>query len=404
MNNTSINQALRNAESMLSTAEFRFDDKKRELDLKTTKNINLLGPTALREVTDIVKEIKKLLEDLYATCQTQVRILDEVCRPLLNDTVPVAEVRDIWQMIARLNSKSDISVDFTASLNCANLGDIAVVTYSPTLQNKMIESYWEATYKGWNGREEFEKAERLEEEKRKEERKQALENIVDKEEQQYAKDLAEWQQIETAMLNKREKKLKDYLYAERKNITKKIEDNFRAKEKLLVDAKEKYLKERTDAEKALSETTSVNLIKRGSLKKTIKKLTAQIEDTQKQIDETLQAFEEEKNLIEKNLKERESEIQKKLKKEYPIPRKPRKPLKMRDANPSPSTLVWDGYKNNILNRIEKRGKISAMDLYDAFDLTYKNAKLILSQLEKEGEIETTSDSTNDNPCYKLIER
>ena len=64
-------------------AERRFDMQSSNIERKAERSIDLFGGTAVSEAVDIAADARRACDDLYAAYQTEIRILDEVCRPLL---------------------------------------------------------------------------------------------------------------------------------------------------------------------------------------------------------------------------------------------------------------------------------------------------------------------------------
>ena len=412
METSRIQQALENAKMTLENAKDHFSKGKLELEIKASKSIDLFGTTALQEVSDIAHTTKGLMEKLYVTCQTQIKILDEICRPLLNDEVLAAEVRGIWEMIRTLNEESEISVDFSASLNCANLGDLAIITYNPSIDSKMIESYWESTYKGWNGRKELEEEENRKKKEEEEQRKEARKKTQNKEEEEYKRQLAKIEEIETEVKKEREKMLNELLTNERETLEKRIESDFLIKKKEFTKLQESCLNERSKREENLSGISVLNFIKRRQYNKTIKKLTEQIEYAQQQLREAQITYESEKGKIDTIISRKKATFDSTVKTKYPMPRRPRQPLSMRVKNPSAYELACDGAKNEILNILEKNGECSILSLSSSLGFSYKKTMELAKDLQKEGEIKirekkpanSIPESMIREPHCKLIER
>ncbi|MBO5934362.1 MAG: hypothetical protein J6Q94_02630 [Clostridia bacterium] len=390
MLNSEIQKALNKTESIFADAKNRFFDEKMKLENKASKNINLHSNTALSEASDIIHSAKNLIENLYVTCQTQVKIIDETCRPLINNSVTAKELRDIWQLIVRLNNESDISVDFTASLNYSNLGELAVVTYTPSIECKMIESYWESAYKNCDGRKDLEAEEMRKKQEDEKKRAQARENAQKKEEQKYNARLAQIDKIEAEIIKKRQEKVNNLLKDERATLTKNAEADFKAEKKRLTEILNNSTKERDEAQVLLATTSAVNIFRKHKCKKIIENMNSKIEFAQQGIEDAQKAFDAEKIHIEEILKEKKTRLEKKVKTELPLPRRPRMPLSMKTDNPSVYALVDEGYKEEILKFLEKKGPREILSLtYNSpvSDLTYAKIMGLLKDLEKEGEIE-----------------
>ena len=129
-----MKQAINFAQKAWNDASKQFDAGSASLELKAGRSIDLFGGAVTRQVAELAQESRNLCDELYATCQTQIRILDETCRPLLDDNTDFSLVRDVWTLIKKLNEESEITNNFTASLNQHNLGDVATVQYFPSME------------------------------------------------------------------------------------------------------------------------------------------------------------------------------------------------------------------------------------------------------------------------------
>ena len=104
--------------------------------------IDLFGGEAISQVAEIITSAQKACDDLYATLQMLVRMIDEKCRPLLVDNPDITAVREVVKVIEWLNEESEIKNNFTASLNGSDMGDIGVRQYMVPIESKMIQRYW----------------------------------------------------------------------------------------------------------------------------------------------------------------------------------------------------------------------------------------------------------------------
>jgi len=165
-------------------AERDFEYQKRNIERKASRDIDLFGGTVTSQIAEIAADSRRACDGLYSAYQTEVRLLDDACRPLLEQKPSLEAVKAVYDLIKWLNSESEIENNFTASFNHRDLGQLATVTYVPSMDNKLIQRYWEAKYDSWPGRAEEIAAEnerrrkaaeqaRLREEKAKAEREEA---------------------------------------------------------------------------------------------------------------------------------------------------------------------------------------------------------------------------------------
>lgn len=130
-------------------AQNAFDLDSQMLQLKSSQTIDLFGGTATSQVADIAADARYICDKLYVTLQTLVRMANEECRPLLEHQPSLAAVGAVRDLIRWLNQESGIRTNFSASVNSSSLGNIASGRYIPTMESKMLQSYWEVKYDTW---------------------------------------------------------------------------------------------------------------------------------------------------------------------------------------------------------------------------------------------------------------
>ena len=172
MSNTATEQmllAVQMAQESAAQAEKEYNRGAEHIQSKAGQNINLFGGSATSQVADLASESRKICDALYASYQMLVKMLDNQCRPLLDQEPEIPSVRAVRDLIKWLNDESEIENNFTASLNAHNLGNVASVRYIPSIENKMIQSFWETTYHALPGRVDFEYREKEEADRKKQE-------------------------------------------------------------------------------------------------------------------------------------------------------------------------------------------------------------------------------------------
>lgn len=177
-------QIVKDFEAELKRAKDKFNHQNSAIQEKSRNNIDLFGGTAVRQAADLVADARSACDELYASLQTLVAMLDRQCRPYIDKGIAVETVNRIWKMIEQLNEESEIQSNFTASFNSSNLGDVAAVQYVPTMDNKMVQKFWEQTFRAMPGAKEVIRKEEEEarlEEKRKLEAKKRISNLIDEE-------------------------------------------------------------------------------------------------------------------------------------------------------------------------------------------------------------------------------
>lgn len=211
-------ESVRRAKKQAKVAESNYDFAAEMIGIKAESDIDLFGNRAVSQVSDIAASSRKACDDLYASYQSLVVILDEECRPLLSQNPDSYAIKEVAEMIKWLNSESEIGANFSGSLNGRSLGDLVGVKYFPSLENKKIEKYWESQFEACPDKKEAEakyrENKKKDREAEKEERKAArelerLEREREREEERQAR-----QEEENRIANK-ENNLKDILDRER---------------------------------------------------------------------------------------------------------------------------------------------------------------------------------------------
>ena len=163
MNNSAtetILQYVEQSRSRARRAESQFDSSSRRIQRKASQDIDLFGGTATSQIAEIAGDVRRASDALYSSYQTEIQLLDDACRPLLEQKPSLEAVKAVTELIRWLNAESEINNNFTASVNHQGLGQVASVRYSPTMANQMIQRFWEAKYDSWPGRAEALAAER----------------------------------------------------------------------------------------------------------------------------------------------------------------------------------------------------------------------------------------------------
>lgn len=144
-----IEQIVTRAQKQAEKAMEDFDFDAARIQISSSSSIDLFGGTATSQVADIATDVRRVCDKLYATLQMLVKMVDEECKPLLNQQPSMSAVKKVADLIKWLNSESEIGANFGASVNSKNLGTMVSGRYIPTMEAKMIQSYWETKYSTW---------------------------------------------------------------------------------------------------------------------------------------------------------------------------------------------------------------------------------------------------------------
>lgn len=211
-------EAVRGAKVQAKSAEKAYDFAAEMIAMKSERDIDLFGGRAVSQVADIAADSRKACDELYATYQMLVRMLDEQCKPLLEQEPDAYAIKEVAEMIKWLNSESEIGANFSGTLNGSTLGDLVGVKYFPSIENKMIEKYWEAKFEAHPDKAaaqmKYNENKKKEREAEIAERREAREMERQEREREREAERKARQEEENARLDK-EKSLKDILAAER---------------------------------------------------------------------------------------------------------------------------------------------------------------------------------------------
>ena len=328
-----ILEIVRNGKAEAKRAENEFDRRNQDIQWKASRSIDLFGGSATSQVADIARDARRACDDLYASYQSLVRIVDEQCRPLLDQDPAANAVREVRDLIVWLNNESEIENNFTASLNSRSLGDVASARYVPSIDSKMIQRYWENKYTMWPGRAEQEAAaqqaaaerRRADQEAQRKVREQAeKEHAVQME--AYEKENRAWEERKRAI----ERKINDLVEEAVKNESKRLRET---QDKFHQENRERLMKELTTARAtkkvAEDELPTLGFFAFGEkarTKKLIETSAAQIDDLNKRLRQEDERYSVQLETNRKKVEEYRKEIRKTVERENPIPAQPRKPV------------------------------------------------------------------------------
>ena len=96
-------ESVRRAKKQAKVAESNYDFAAEMIGIKAESDIDLFGNRAVSQVSDIAASSRKACDDLYASYQSLVVILDEECRPLLSQN-PDSISKPLLSFVANLIS------------------------------------------------------------------------------------------------------------------------------------------------------------------------------------------------------------------------------------------------------------------------------------------------------------
>ena len=325
-------QVVQMARSEAKRAEYEFDRRNSDIQRKAGRSIDLFGGSATSQVADIARDARRACDDLYTAYQSLVRIVDEQCRPLLDQEPDLSAVKEVCDLIKWLNDESEIENNFTASLNSRSLGDVASARYVPTMDNKMIQRYWENKYAMWPGRAEQEARERAQAEERRRIQQEAALAAQEKARQEqaakmeaYEQEHKEWAKKKESILRERSRMLQAEMDRERSRLQRQTNDAYEQTRGKLRRELDDCTARKTSAEARLASLGFFAFGEKSEAKKTIQTMIAQIASLESELAANESWYQNEKRENDRKLREAQRKTEARLEKEHPIPAEPRKP-------------------------------------------------------------------------------
>ena len=376
--------AVRNTKDSADRAEQEYDRKADQLQIKAGQGIDLFGGNAVSQVADIASTSRKICDELYAAYQMLIRVLDEECRPLLAQQPDYRAVRDVRNLIQKLNEESEIENNFTASLNEHSLGGVASGRYIPSIECKMIESFWEAKCASWPGRAEAEERER-----RVDDYISQYDNNIRRSNQeridQYYNERKQWQKecerIKAQCVAEVNRRIKD--------VQSKLQQAAKAKYdnvcKLHEQTVDQYTKVKADAETVLGSLGFFKFAEKKEQKEIISDAMAKIEQANARIKAAKDLYDSELADAVQKAQSQNATIAAQVEKEYTLPTRPALPHIDGITNQN------DFYKKAMIDGMVRDKLYTPVELIESIpelaDLTPQRVSAFLRQLVEEYQVE-----------------
>ena len=220
-----ISVAVQKTRKEADAADKAFDRTSSRIQEKASKVIDLFGGDAPKRLTEIAADARRACDDLYSTYQTLITVLDAACRPLLADMPSREAVKSVADCIKYLNDESEIEKNFGLTFNDDDLGNVASAKYVPSMENKMIQKFWEAQISSCLTSAEIIKKYGTEEERTafmKEEQKEKKRKTEEAEQRRLEKKKEDtyraWESEKKAIIKKREKLTQEKIKARNSEI------------------------------------------------------------------------------------------------------------------------------------------------------------------------------------------
>ncbi len=389
MSNTATEQmlsAIQTIKESARQAEQEYDRRADALQEKANQTIDLFGGTAVSQIADLAAASKNICDQLYAAYQSLVTILDGQCRPLLDQAPELTAVRAVRDTIQWLNSESEIENNFTASFHSHNLGEVASVRYMPAIESRMIQTFWETTYRALPGREAFERREKEEAELKEQEEAALRKALYEKSlkrsraaEEQYQADLKAWQAAAAQAQSQRSAMLSDLEAAERKRLEAASHDTFHITSAQIEAEKQN---DRADLAQAQASLSSLGLLQFGEKirwKKKIEELNLRLAEAEQKLLAARNIRDQGIRSIASRIEQKQAQWQHSAEKAYPIPEEPCPP------GMTPQQFENRKYQDAIYQTLSQHEKLTLEELQEkchaVHDLSIFRIRALLRQME-----------------------
>ena len=307
---TMLIQAVAEAKKSVKHAEYEFERGQRKIKGLASNRINLFGSSAVGTVTEIAAEIRKTNDAYYAACQVQVQLLDAQCRPLLAQNPDFTSVREVYEAIKWFNEQSEIKTIVNASVDSYDFGGVASTSYTPSIANKMIQTFWENSWRNHPGRKEAERKEREDK---------------NKFHQEYNREYERWWKEYTTVQKLRDSEFEKLFSEKKADREKDIQEKYNQTIKNVKDEIEICKKKITEAQQKLSTLGIFQFREKKEPKTVVREMTSKIESLTVSIGLAEDRYREEAEALETWSFRLKEEVKNQLKMKYPLPKSPWKP-------------------------------------------------------------------------------
>ena len=287
-NTRKILNAVERAKREISSAESHFRSAKRSVESKANyTTINIYNMSA---AVEIVAEAKRATDELYASYESIIRILDAECRPLLNESVSASAIKQVADLTRKINRESSsIKNNTTGSLNSYSLGDLRTEYYITSVEARTIEKFWASkvspTYGGISSSTSYRErtfsdrvnrrellAEREEERKREAEKKQLQEKLKAEEE----KRISEANEVAKKHMEKCTNECHEKLYEYEKRLKETVEKQRRYYQKEIDEKLAELNQAKEEKERKLLSLSVLKISEKKLIKQEIEKIEKRI--------------------------------------------------------------------------------------------------------------------------------
>ena len=342
-----IHDAVRRARDAAKSAERAYDRAAAEVQRKTSSSLDYYSydfQTRLREIVDLTVSACKNLFNAY---QNEIRKLDKICRPLINETRRRSEIQEIVDVIKWLNEESKIESNFNATFNSQDMGRVSGVSHTPDRDCVAIQRFWEDTLRKTPKtpeeiREEREAKERQEREtaerrRREEEARKERERKEKEEKAAYEKAMQEWNRKKAEIESRRAAELERSLEKFKKDQKAEIENTYYTQKAAAKAKLDQAQKQEQEAEAALSTLGFLQFGAKSEQKKRIQAAQTQADEAKAAMEAAEKAHRDAFAAFPDRVSQEKDRLTKVLNPRLPIPAQPYRPRSISNINASTRT-------------------------------------------------------------------
>lgn len=381
-------QILQVARKTAQKAEQEYDFRAEKLQEDAAKDIDLYGLHMPSQVVDIVSESKKICDSLYASYQSLVGVIDGQCRPLLSQELDHATVRQVRDLIKWLNDESEIENNFTASLNHRDLGDVGGRRYFPSIENKMIQGFWDTQCELYAQKVTADKAPQQDAEQQ---RQEELEEKCRQARKAYEAEREGWQKQVREVQACRAQKVAAALENELQHMEGAVERAHVQAMEALTKELEQYHREKAQAEALLPTIGFFKFAEKKAAKKAIEAANANIADVENRKKAQKQTYRAEKSALDSKRDALKERLEAEVAREFPLPAEPAmQPITLSNGTVVSATVATNMMiRQQILEGMKPGVYYTREDIRELLPekLTIQRVAALVRQLEESGAVE-----------------
>ena len=285
----------------------------------------------------MVKNVRKISDEIYATYEMTVRAVDTQCSPMEETGISHKSLHDIVNFIKEINeSASDIRNDFALEIDAISKTDVGSLSYTASIEAQAIQKKWELKYSlhvesdEEKQERENEKDETRAQQREQEEKEQLLKKQQEEKEQeekrQLEREVQEWERdVERIKKRKEDKETSEYRKLEESYAKREMdlrEENERLCNSIMLEV-ERLEGKKAECQKELIELGWYHVFRKKELKERLEKIENQLIECETKKQTALSSLRKELADLRAEKQTQKKTIQQKLDEMFVIPKNPR---------------------------------------------------------------------------------